>query len=98
MVLNPDILRKAQGSVDCVCGDRLPGFGDFDSLPYVHALVMECLRWYPVASLSEFPKLSYHSRWFTYFDHKDPPHTCTQDDVYNGYYVPKGSIMIANIW
>ncbi|KAK4937903.1 hypothetical protein LTR10_021544 [Elasticomyces elasticus] len=26
------------------------------------------------------------------------PHTSTQDDVYNGYLIPKGAILIQNIW
>ncbi|KAI0062717.1 cytochrome P450 [Artomyces pyxidatus] len=26
------------------------------------------------------------------------PHAATQDDVYEGYFIPKGSIVIANLW
>ncbi|KAF8868693.1 cytochrome P450, partial [Infundibulicybe gibba] len=26
------------------------------------------------------------------------PHTSTDDDVYKGYFIPKGSIVFANIW
>ena len=26
------------------------------------------------------------------------PHATVQDDVYNGYYLPKGSLVVANIW
>ncbi|TDL26569.1 cytochrome P450 [Rickenella mellea] len=26
------------------------------------------------------------------------PHVSAEDDVYNGYYIPKGSILMANIW
>lgn len=26
------------------------------------------------------------------------PHSAMKDDVYNGLFIPKGSIMIANIW
>lgn len=26
------------------------------------------------------------------------PHRLTQDDVYEGYHIPKGAICIANIW
>lgn len=25
------------------------------------------------------------------------PHTSTQDDVYNGYFIPKGSILLPNV-
>ncbi|EUC67016.1 cytochrome P450 family oxidoreductase, partial [Rhizoctonia solani AG-3 Rhs1AP] len=26
------------------------------------------------------------------------PHTCFQDDTYKGYYIPKGAILIGNVW
>ncbi|KAF8756112.1 cytochrome p450 [Rhizoctonia solani] len=26
------------------------------------------------------------------------PHACTQDDMYKGYYIPKGAIVIGNSW
>ncbi|CAE6478798.1 hypothetical protein ACGC1H_003061 [Rhizoctonia solani] len=26
------------------------------------------------------------------------PHTCFQDDTYKGYYIPKGAIVIGNVW
>ncbi|KAG9075697.1 hypothetical protein FRC06_009948, partial [Ceratobasidium sp. 370] len=26
------------------------------------------------------------------------PHSCSQDDVYRGYHIPKGAIIIGNIW
>lgn len=26
------------------------------------------------------------------------PHRVTEDDLYEGYYLPKGSVVIANIW
>lgn len=26
------------------------------------------------------------------------PHTASEDDEYNGYYIPKGSIIIPNLW
>ena len=26
------------------------------------------------------------------------PHLLTQDDIYNGYYIPKGTICIPNVW
>lgn len=53
MVLYPDVQRSARESIDRVVQGRLPAFSDYDTLPYVHALVLECLRWNPVGSLSE---------------------------------------------
>ena len=26
------------------------------------------------------------------------PHAAIQDDVYNGYLIPKGSLILANLW
>ncbi|KAF8994918.1 cytochrome P450 [Cyathus striatus] len=26
------------------------------------------------------------------------PHEATEDDIYNGYYIPKGSIVVGNVW
>ncbi|KAL2871204.1 cytochrome P450 [Aspergillus lucknowensis] len=26
------------------------------------------------------------------------PHTCTEDDTYDGYHIPKGSLIMTNIW
>lgn len=26
------------------------------------------------------------------------PHTTTQDDEYNGYFIPKGSVIVPNVW
>jgi hypothetical protein len=26
------------------------------------------------------------------------PHMCTEDDIYEGYHIPKGSLIMANIW
>ncbi len=52
MVVYPDIQRKAQAAVEAAVGkDRLPEFDDILSIPYLHAVVKETLRWHPVAPL-----------------------------------------------
>ncbi|KIP07825.1 hypothetical protein PHLGIDRAFT_29862 [Phlebiopsis gigantea 11061_1 CR5-6] len=79
MVCYPEIQHRAQTSIDVVCRGRLPDFSDYDSLPYVHAIVKECLRWHPVMPLNV-------------------PHRLSEDDVYDGYYIPEGSFVIANTW
>ena len=46
MSLYPEVQKRAQEEIDRVVGkDRLPEFKDRDSLPYVAALIDECLRW-----------------------------------------------------
>jgi cytochrome P450 len=79
MVLHPEVLHKAQQQLDEVLGDRLPGFFDRPSLPYIEAILREVLRWQPVAP--------------TAF-----PHRLMEDDVYNGMFMPKGSLVVGNAW
>ncbi|OBZ78498.1 O-methylsterigmatocystin oxidoreductase [Grifola frondosa] len=46
MLLHPEVLAKAQEEIDNVVGtNRLPTFSDRPSLPYVDAVMSECLRW-----------------------------------------------------
>ncbi|KAM0269031.1 hypothetical protein ACHAQH_009856 [Verticillium albo-atrum] len=52
MIRFPEVQRKAQEEIDLIVGSRrLPNFGDRDKLPYINALVKECLRWWPVLPL-----------------------------------------------
>lgn len=76
MAKHPDIQKKAQAQLDTLLGrSRLPELSDIEALPYIQALVLESLRWMPVAPLGF-------------------PHTSSGDDVYNGYYIPKGTIVV----
>ena len=53
MIKFPDHQRRAQAELDAVVGpDRLPDFSDRDSLPYVNALLKECVRWHTVLPLA----------------------------------------------
>ncbi len=46
MLLHPDVQKKAQAQIDDVVGtDRLPDFGDRESLPYIDCIVQETLRY-----------------------------------------------------
>jgi cytochrome P450 len=70
---NPEARRKAQAEIDQVVGrDRLPGFDDRASLPYVEAFCREVMRWRPAMPMGV-------------------AHTTTEDDVYEGYFIPKGT-------
>ncbi|KAF5387458.1 hypothetical protein D9757_007765 [Collybiopsis confluens] len=52
MQLYPDVMRKAQREIDNIVGhDRMPGFQDAHSLPYVQALIKETTRWRCLAPL-----------------------------------------------
>ena len=46
MILYPEVQRHAQEEVDRIVGSgRLPEFGDRENLPYVEAILKECLRY-----------------------------------------------------
>ena len=50
MALFPDVQKKAQTELDKIVGPhRLPDFNDIPKMPYIRAVVMETLRWMPVA-------------------------------------------------
>ena len=56
MAQYPEVQRKAQESIDLVCSGRLPNYSDRGALPYVEAILKECLRWYSVgAGQSDLP-------------------------------------------
>ena len=51
--MQPGIQKRAREELDVVVGpDRLPTFEDYDELPYIQAIIMECSRWLPVAPLA----------------------------------------------
>jgi hypothetical protein len=55
MLQFPEVQAAAQGEVDNVTrGARLPDFADRERMPYVTALVWECLRWLPVLPMGAF--------------------------------------------
>lgn len=80
MIKYPEVQAKAQRELDRVLGPgHLPSFGDEDSLPYLTAIVKECLRWEVVLPVSI-------------------PRQAMVDDVYKGYHIPAGTILIPNTW
>ncbi|CAE7173494.1 unnamed protein product [Rhizoctonia solani] len=82
MVANPETQAKAQAEIDSVIGfgTRLPVVSDEPQLPYVRRLILEVLRWQPVAPTG------------------GPPHGSSDDDVYRGYNIEKGTIIMGNQW
>lgn len=77
--------------------DRLPLISDREALPYVHAVAKELMRWYTVAPLCMphvtplvFDTYSLLSIALS--------HATAEDDEYEGYFIPKGTIVIPNSW
>ena len=78
--LHPRVVKKAQDELDAVVGrDRMPDFGDEESLVYINAIVYEALRWHNVTPLSV-------------------PHAATEDEIFEGYFIPVRSVIIPNVW
>ena len=97
MALYPEVQKKAQAEIDTVIGpNRLPDFYDRPSLPYINAVVKELLRWNLVGPLGLPFVIIIVDTILTGF--KGIPHMSTNDDEYNGFYIPKGTVMIGNAW
>ncbi|KAG1815893.1 cytochrome P450 [Suillus variegatus] len=80
MVLYPEVQTRAQAEIDSVIGEtleRLPDWDDRASMPYINAIILETLRWFPVAPLGV-------------------AHATVNDDIYEGYYIPKGATVVPN--
>ncbi|KAJ3835522.1 cytochrome P450 [Lentinula raphanica] len=83
VILYPEAQRRAHEELDRVVGSfRLPSFDDYEHLPYIRAMVKEILRWRPAGPFGEFRI----------------PHRLNQDDYYEGYFLPKGTICFPNLW
>ncbi|KAF4601249.1 hypothetical protein EYR38_005901 [Pleurotus pulmonarius] len=98
MALHPEVASKAQQEIEAVVGtNRLPTFADREHLPYVSALTKEVLRWNSVVPLGPYIIHLVHmhraKRYLTAV-----PHVATQDDVHEGYFIPKGSLVMPNLW
>ena len=97
MALYPEVQKKAQAEIDAVVGpNRLPDFHDRPSLPYINAIVKESSRWNLVTPFGRPFVFIIVAIILTCSE--AIPHMSTNDDEYNGFYIPKGTIMIGNAW
>ena len=89
-LLRPEIQTMAQKEIDAVTmRERLPTFEDRSKLPFVDAICKEVKRWRPAVPLGELLLFTRSSAQ----KHDDPtgvPHATASDDVYEGYFIPKG--------
>ena len=85
---------EESSEIDGVVGpNRLPGFEDRPSLPYINAIVKESLQWNLVAPLGGYSNDDYYTT-----SSQGIPQMATNNDGYNGYYIPKGAVVIGNAW
>ena len=85
---------EAQAKIDAIIGpNRLPDLHDRPSLPYINAVVKESSRWNLVLPLGR-PFVIIIITILT--SSEGTPHMFTIDDEYNGFYIPKGTIMVGN--
>ena len=99
MAMDPAIQKRAQAEIDTVTkGIRLPEIEDKVQLPYMEACVKEALRFHPPTPLGMFSVTYTYGELFTSIVVLGIAHRLMQDDMYKGYYIPKGSIVMANIW
>ena len=97
MALYPDVQKKAQAEIDAVVGpNRLPDFHDRSSLPYINAVVKESSRWNLVLPLGMPFVIIIITTILT--SSEGIPHMTTNDDEYDGYYIPKGTVVLGNGW
>jgi hypothetical protein len=96
MSVYPEVQAQAQAEMDRVVGQgRLPSWDDHDSLPYLEALVKEVLRWNPVGPLGSCGILIGAG---SLTSQTGVPHRSTQEQIFEGQRIPKGTVFIANIW
>jgi cytochrome P450 len=82
MTLYPEVQRKAQEELDQVFNGRLPEFIDSDAA--------EILPYITALTKEVF-------RW-QLITPLAIPHRLMQDDIYKGYFLPKGTIVAPNAW
>ncbi|KAL1726901.1 cytochrome P450 [Schizophyllum commune] len=77
-----DIQSRAAAEIqNALAPGQLPTLDDEQRLPYTTAVVLESLRYRPIAPQG-FPHL----------------YTGSEADLYHGYTIPKGTVVMQNIW
>lgn len=97
MELYPEAQKRAQAEIDEILGGtRLPMLADQELLPYTWALILEVFRWGPATPQGALLVIV-HQLLIT-IHRVGVPHHLIEDDIYEGYFILKGTIVIANQW
>lgn len=97
MALYPDVQKRAREEIDRIVGDNMVSHKNKMSMPYVNAMITEIIRWGPAVPLGEIYGLENPATYEIWFIYIALPHSVTQDDYHNGYFIPKDSKVIANV-
>jgi cytochrome P450 len=90
LLSNPSTIDAAHEELDRVVGsDRPPNFDDEKDLPYIRGIIK--VRYH----LTQLTQELLRWRPINKFGNN---HCVTQDDWYNGFFIPKGSVIMANWW
>lgn len=96
MIRYPEEFTKARREVDEVCDSlRSPTSDDISRLPFIRACMNEVIT--ILNSLFKSNTTFQTLRWRPVAA-GGIPHMLTQDDLYQGYFLPKGTIVLANTW
>ena len=99
MSINPQIQKRLHDELDAVVGrDRLPTLQDRAELPFLTAVYQECLRWLPGVPTGPSSLLFVLRSTRLMLYTTGIPHQSSQDDIYDGYFIPKGSVVMVNMW
>jgi hypothetical protein len=95
LVLYPEVQKRAQKELDAVTGGlRLPDPSDRPRLPYIDALCKEVMRWSMATPVGSWHSFCWWRREVKHI-YAGVPHATTQDDIYEGYLIPKGSVLLS---
>lgn len=98
MTLHPDIQRGAQAELDALAETGLSMASMAGATPYINAILLETLRWHPPVPFGTYRRSERKLRSSDHFLNPGFPHTASQDDTYNGYFIPSGTLVLVNIW
>jgi len=100
MVHHPQWQAAVQKEIDEVCEGRLPELKDAPRLPIIRACIKETMRWKPNVPTGEYISDNHLLQIASTHSMISPgvAHEAEADDVYNGYFIPKGSRLLPLDW
>lgn len=94
MMLYPEAQHRAQAEIDAVLAENVfPDFSHRKSLPYVEAVLRETMRWHSAVPLGPSLRKQLFGGADVVCDIALPHMTC-YDDVFEGYFIPKGELHV----